>query len=69
MAEQTFEWLFSFGYGHPYANRYVRIRAERAEYARGQMLHRFGNKWAFQYPAEEESELQRHGMTELDDAW
>jgi hypothetical protein len=58
------EWLFSFGYGHRHANQYVRIRAWRNEEARQQMVRRFGREWAFQYEANEEAELQRHGMTE-----
>lgn len=58
------EWIFTFGVGHTYARRFVRIRGEE-EQARAQMIRCFGNAWAFQYSTEEEAGVGRYGLTEL----
>ena len=57
-------WLFSFGYGHEYPNRYVRIEGTYLE-TRDEMVRRYGVSWAFQYPESEEAELNDHDMWPL----
>ena len=45
-------YIFTFGCGHPFAGRYVKIDGTY-EGAREKMFEMFGKNWAFQY---EESE-------------
>jgi hypothetical protein len=56
---KTEQWLFTFGFGHVHpttgeslANRCVRFKGTYAQ-ARGEMVRRFGIKWAFQYACDE----------------
>ena len=58
------EWLFTFGFGQPNQNTFVRIWGT-FESAREEMFRRYGDKWAFQYPSSEEKELKRNFITEL----
>lgn len=47
------EWIFTFGCGQgDLAGKCIRISGEYGE-ARDKMFEMFGNKWAFQYSAEE----------------
>ena len=60
------DWFFSFGYGHAYPQKYVRIHGTHNA-AREEMFRRYGAKWSFQYSGtpEQEQELKRNFMTEL----
>ena len=58
------EWLFTWGYGQQYPNKFVRIQGSMSD-ARAEMFRRYGSKWCFQYPASKEPELLKHGITEL----
>lgn len=62
--EKEQEWLFTFGYGHAFPNRFVRIKGTFSS-AREEMVRRFGLKWAFQYPPEDEQKLLSYGITEI----
>lgn len=62
--EKMQNWLFTFGYGHKYPNKFVRIYGTQSS-ARDEMIRRHGNQWAFQYPETEEQYLKRHFITEL----
>jgi len=58
-------WIFTFGIGHPHANRYVRIEGDSAT-ARREMFRRFGTRWSHQYTVEEfGDDAERYGLTEL----
>lgn len=46
------EYIFTFGCGQPLAGKCVRISGSYGE-AREKMCRIFGDKWAFQYSAEE----------------
>lgn len=61
----TETWIFTFGYGHLFPNKYVKIKGSY-ESAREKMVEHFGTKWAFQYPLNKEEELQKHDITELE---
>ena len=60
------EYLFTFGYGHAYPNKFVRIKGTFNS-ARKEMFRLHGAKWAFQYPSTEKKlqELKRSFITEL----
>jgi len=58
------EWLFTFGYGQPNQNTFVRIWGT-FESAREEMFRRHGERWSFQYPSSEEQELKRNFIQEL----
>ena len=70
---RTRDWIFSFGWGQthpvtgaPLHRRFVRIRGtERA--ANAEMHERFGKKWCFQYPSEDEAGVARFGLEELNE--
>ena len=57
-------WIFTFGYGHAHPNRYIKIHGTYQE-AREKMVARFGSKWAFQYSAEMEPELNSFNIQEI----
>lgn len=57
-------WLFTFGYGHEFPNRFVRVEGSYGE-ARLKMFKMYGDRWAFQYPLSDESHLIEHGVTEM----
>lgn len=71
--EQPQDWFFTFGYDHTHpdtgeslGNSYVRIHGT-CDSTRDQMFEAFGNRWAFQYPAEKKAErIDEFGMTEVD---
>ncbi len=63
-AESPKTWIFTFGYGHAFPNRYVKIWGTCAS-ARAEMFERFGPKWAFQYTSDKEESLNSHNVTEL----
>jgi len=59
-------FYFTFGYGTPYRNKFVRIEAESFGQAREEMFKQFGRKWAFQYNEEDFAGQEDHfGLTEL----
>lgn len=68
--EQLQDWYFTFGYDHAHAgeplrNRYVRIHGT-CDSTRDAMFAAFGNRWAFQYPANVKAErIDAFGMTEI----
>ena len=45
-------WIFTFGCGHKYGGKYVRIAGDYNE-ARNKMVQKYGTEWAFQYSEEE----------------
>ena len=66
------EWFFTFGFAHrhpetgePLRNRFVRIKAERFDDARREMVARFGQRWSFQYETEADAGVERFHLTEL----
>ena len=66
------EWIFTFGFGHVHpstgerlANKFMRIRADDWQSARDEMLRRFGRKWAFQYPSEDDAGVAKYNLTEV----
>ena len=61
---KTQEWLFTFGYGQAYPNKFVRIKGSKLE-SRMEMFKRYGDKWSFQYSAEDEEKLLQYHITEL----
>lgn len=63
-AEATQDWLFTFGFGHQHPNRFVRIHGTYVS-AREEMVRRYGQRWAFQYPGDQADKLARHSITEL----
>ena len=58
------DWIFSWGYGQAFPNRFIIIRGTYGS-ARKEMVDRFGIKWSFQYPIEKREDLEKHGMREL----
>lgn len=60
----TEEYLFTFGHGHIYPNKFVRIKGDFSS-AREKMIEKFGIKWAFQYSAVEEPKLAKYGIFEV----
>jgi hypothetical protein len=59
-------FYFTFGYGTPYRNSYIRIEAEDAGEARERMVELHGLKWAFQYDEKSfTGQAERFGLTEL----
>lgn len=58
------EWLFTFGHGHKYPNKFIRLFGSYSE-ARELMFVLYNDKWAFQYPASKEEELAKYGITEV----
>ena len=58
------EWLFTWGFGQKYPNKFIRIYGTMGE-ARKEMFRRYGSKWSFQYPVSKEPELLKHGIVEL----
>ena len=63
--EQEQTWIFTWGYGHEFPNRYRKIKGTRAS-SREKMFAAFGEKWSFQYTAEEEPMLLSHRIFEVD---
>ena len=64
MSDETEDWFFTFGQGHHYPNRFVRIHGTM-ESARAEMCRRYGNKWAMQYDAPQfDGQAERYGLTE-----
>lgn len=53
IANQMKNHYFTFGIGQVNAGCYIIIRADDPDTAREEMIHRFGNKWSFQYSEEE----------------
>ena len=46
------DWIFTFGCGQKHEGHYVKIHGTYSS-AREEMFRRYGDKWAFQYTAEE----------------
>ncbi|PWR13661.1 hypothetical protein DKT68_00785 [Micromonospora acroterricola] len=57
-------WIFTFGSGQEHDGKYVVIAGSYDE-ARAEMLAYFGNRWSFQYRADERTEIESHGAVEL----
>lgn len=58
---------FTFGFGTPYRNKFVKIEADTKGQAREEMIRIYGLKWAFQY--DESSWIgqeERFGLKELE---
>lgn len=52
MSEQRQWWIFTFGCGQKYQNRFVKIYGTFDE-ARRTMFDKYGEEWAFQYTEED----------------
>lgn len=52
MSANNEEWVFTFGHGHLFGGKCVRLQGS-FEDTRNRMFNLFGNKWGFQYSAEE----------------
>lgn len=59
------DWIFTFGCGQENAGKYVKIHGTYSS-ARERMFERFGDKWAFQYTAEEYFNSPYADETELE---
>lgn len=59
MSEQ--DWYFTWGFGHDYENCYTIIHGTR-ETARVEMVRKFGNRWAFQYPSAEAAGVKEYNL-------
>lgn len=57
--------LFTFGYGHTFANTYVQIEAPTAEKCRQVMFDTYDTKWSMQYPEDSADALHEHGVLRL----
>ena len=64
MGEEEKDWIFTWGYGQAFPNRYIVIHGTYNS-ARAEMVRRFDNKWSFQYPIEERDKLESYGIKEL----
>ena len=64
MEEQEQNWIFTWGYGHQYPDRYIMIRGTQGS-ARERMINIAGNKWAFQYPEDKKESLEMQGIKPL----
>lgn len=47
------EYIFTFGDGHKFEGKCVRIQADTMEEARKKMIEKYGLHWAFGYTAED----------------
>lgn len=57
-------WLFTFGYGHTQKTHFVKIFGTYSS-SRDEMVRRYSDKWAFQYPEKDEQKLKHKFYTEL----
>lgn len=57
--------LFTFGFGHAFHNKFVRISAESHRECRHVMMQTFGERWSFDYEDEDEQRLLDCDITEL----
>jgi len=64
MQSKKESWLFSWGYGHEFPNRFIEIEGSYHE-AREEMIRRFGLKWAFQYASDRKINLAAANMHEI----
>lgn len=65
-AETICDWAFTFGFGSPNANRFVRFHNCTFTQARTAMEAKFGRQWAFQYTWKDfEPQIGRYGLSEL----
>ena len=51
-------WIFTFGCGQKYCNKYVRIFGT-FDSARAKMFEKYGEEWAFQYTEEEWADWEK----------
>lgn len=59
-------FYFTFGYGTPYRNNFVKIEADTYGQAREEMARLHGRHWAFQYTEKGfAGQEERYGLTEL----
>lgn len=58
------EWIFTWGYGQMFPNKYIIIRGTYNS-AREVMCEMYGTKWAFQYPIEKQQDLKDVGIYPL----
>lgn len=58
---------FTFGYGTPYRNKYVKMEADTKALCRERMVELYGLKWAFQYDEDKfQEQIDRFGLEELE---
>ena len=58
------DWVFTFGRGQPYAD-YYHVIFGTYEFAREQMVKRFGRQWSMQYATKEEAGVEEFHLREL----
>jgi hypothetical protein len=63
-AEETRDWVFTFGCGQPYAGRFEVIHGTFNS-AREEMVRRHGQVWSMQYRSEEDAGVETYGLKEL----
>lgn len=56
------QFIFTFGIGDHYWNRYAVIDAPDSDIAREKMIEIFGKNWAFQYTEQEFSKSKSEGF-------
>jgi hypothetical protein len=61
------DWYFTFGLGTANAKCYVVIHDTWSS-ARREMVRRYGEKWAFQYPSAEAAGVERWGLRPLEES-
>lgn len=62
--EKEKTWLFTWGYGQAFPNRYIKIKGTQ-DSARQEMFRLFHNRWGMQYPEEDEAKLNANHVFEL----
>jgi hypothetical protein len=63
-AEETRDWVFTFGCGQAYAGRYCVIHGT-FNAAREEMFRRHGQMWSMQYRTPEDAGVETYGLKEL----
>jgi hypothetical protein len=64
VCDEERDWYFTWGYGHQYPNSYIKIYGTRMS-ARSEMIRRYGQKWAFQYPSKEAAGVDKYNLKEI----
>jgi hypothetical protein len=63
-AEETRDWIFTFGCGQPYAGRFEVIHGTFNS-ACEEMVRRHGQVWSMQYRTKEDAGVETYGLKEL----
>ena len=65
MTKTKTKFYFTFGFGHEHENGYHVIESDCWSNARGEMIRRFGTKWAFQYESAEAAGVEKFHLHEV----